>query len=305
MGIYDREYVWGSRRRARPAMWSVNTWIIIANIIVFVVDVMSRQSSLPIRAFGYFSTYKVTSQGGLEFWRFLTFQFLHADIMHIAFNMFGMYMFGPMVEAHLGRKRYLAFYLTCGIAGALFYLLLNAGGYLASQWGFRVPFLLFNDVKTPLVGASAGVFGVILACAYIAPNIVVQLLFPPIPLKLRTMAYLYVGIAAISVLFQSNNAGGEAAHLGGAAAGFVLIRRAHLLRDFFDVFTDSRKSARPPARAPDVPSRPPARRATTEEDAEVDRILAKVASQGLHSLTDAEKSLLRRATEARRSGGVA
>lgn len=310
MGIYDRDYAFGSSRRAsRSGMWSVNTWIIVANIAVFVLEAMTTPagSVSAFKVYGHFSTYKVTLAGGLEFWRFLTFQFLHANFMHIAFNMFGMFMFGPMVEAHLGRKRYLAFYLTCGVFGGLAYLLLNAGGVLAAQWGFSVPGLLFNDPRVPLVGASAGVFGVIMACAYIAPQTVVQLLFPPIPMKLRTMAYVYVGIAALSVIFGARNAGGEAAHLGGAAAGFVLIRRAHLLRDFFDVFSDSRKARRAKTAAgrPAPPSRPPARVASAAEEREVDRILEKVATQGLHSLTDAEKTILRRATEARRSGGSA
>lgn len=305
MGIHDRDYVWGkSSRAARPGLWSFNTYLITANIAVFILQIVMKPNAgafmgmSPVEELGYFSTYKVTLQGGLEFWRFLTFQFLHSGMMHIFFNMLGLYMFGSMVEAHLGSKRYIAFYLTCGVCGGLAYLLLNAGGTLAEHYGVKVPGLLFNDTKTPLVGASAGVFGVILACAYIAPNLVVQLMIPPIPLKMRTFAYVYVGIAAVSVIFGSRNAGGEAAHLGGAAAGFVLIRRAHLLRDFFDIFTDSRKST--PKRPPVAPLRD----ARPNAD-EVDRILDKVRAQGIHALSDHEKSILRKATDQQRSGGTA
>ncbi|GJQ29295.1 MAG: hypothetical protein HBSAPP03_11790 [Phycisphaerae bacterium] len=300
MGIYDRDYTFGRGGRAsRPGLWSFNTYLIIANIAVFLLQVFvpPRGGVSPVEAFGYFSTFKVTLDGGLEFWRFLTFQFLHSGMVHLFFNMLGLYMFGSMVEQHLGSKRYIAFYLTCGVCGGLAYLLLNAGGTLAAHYGVKVPGLLFNDPRTPLVGASAGVFGVILACAYIAPNLVVQLIFPPIPLRMRTFAYVYVGIAAASVIFGSRNAGGEAAHLGGAAAGFFLIRRAHLLRDFFDIFTDSRKATARRA--------PPPRREPGPDPAEVDRILDKVRAQGVHSLSESEKRILRQATEQRRSSGAA
>jgi len=251
----------------------------------------------PFHAYGHFSTYTLFK---LEVWRAITFQFLHASITHLLFNMLGLYFFGSMVEQYLGSKRYLAFYLVCGIAGALAYLGLNVAGYVTLEFfgSEKIPGLLYNASTTPLVGASAGVFGVIMACAFISPNSIVQLIFPPIPMKLRTMAFVYVGIAVLTVLFGGHNAGGEAAHLGGAVAGFFLIRRPHLLRDFFDVFTDSRKKG--PERPPEVrarPSNPPIR------DEEVDRILAKVSAEGLHSLTASEREALRRASESRRASG--
>jgi hypothetical protein len=76
------------------------------------------------------------------------------------------------------------------------------------------------------------------------------------------------------------------AHLGGAAAGYFFIRNSHLLRDFFDVFTDSRKAS--------------AARKVESERGEIDRILAKVKDQGLQSLSESEKRALRRATERER-----
>jgi hypothetical protein len=210
-----------------------------------------------------------------------------------------------MVEQHLGGKKYLAFYLTCGIFGGLVYLVLNAAGNILIARGLPpIPGLLFNDIRTPLVGASAGVFGIIMACAYIAPNTMMQLLFPPVSLRLKTLAYVYVGLAIASLLFGAKNAGGEAAHIGGAAAGAYFIRNSHLLRDFFDVFTDSRKhKPRAPrkrlwGRAPEAPAGP-----TRASEDEVDRILSKVATRGIHSLSEAEKTTLRRATESRRDAG--
>ncbi|NBC11674.1 MAG: rhomboid family intramembrane serine protease, partial [Planctomycetes bacterium] len=102
--------------------------------------------------------------------------------------------------------------------------------------GFAWAGLLSTTADTPLVGASAGLFGVLIAAAVIAPNAEVMLLFPPIPVKLRHLAIFFVFLAVYTVLFfghqPGQNAGGEAAHLGGAAMGYLLIRRAYLLNVF-------------------------------------------------------------------------
>jgi membrane associated rhomboid family serine protease len=239
---------------------------------------------------GHFSTLTAFQQ--LQVWRLVTFQFLHAGIMHLFFNMLGLWMMGRFVEENLGGKKYLAFYLVCGICGGLLYLILNGLGNILGP-SVRVPGLLFNETHTPLVGASAGVFGVIMACAYLAPNAVVQLIFPPIPLKMRTFAYAYVAIALASLFIGTSNAGGEAAHVGGAIAGFFFIRNTHLLRDFFDVFSDSRRAKRAAGRAGPAPI---FRTSEAEKDAQfqqnVDAILDKVRAQGLQSLTDKEKKTL-------------
>jgi membrane associated rhomboid family serine protease len=248
----------------------------------------------PFNAWGHFSTAKGFL--ALEVWRLVTFQFLHAGVIHIAFNMLGLYFFGPLVEQYLGGKRYAAFYLMCGICGGLAYLILNIIGMV----GISLPGALRVENTTPLVGASAGVFGVIMACAFIAPTMKVQLIFPPIPMQMRTMAYIFVGLAAANlIIFQGANQGGDAAHLGGAVAGYFFIRRPHLLHDFFEVLGPKKprsSGGRTEARGSVLRGgAEPAKR-----DAEVDRVLDKVRDEGLHSLTDAEKKVLREATEDRR-----
>jgi len=248
-----------------------------------------------IDAVGHFSTGKAFSD--LQLWRFLTFQFLHANFTHLLFNMLGLWFFGGMVEARLGPRRYAAFYLLCGAAGAALYLILNLLGY---GLGLRLPGVLFSDPYTPLVGASAGVFGVLLAAAALYPREIVYVMFA-IPMRLRTTVYIFTAVAAYNLLTQSSNAGGEAAHLGGAAAGALLIRRTHFLDEVVDFFSFSRRSptrrtARRPAGAPRGWYRD---EAEAERDA-VDRILAKVHARGIDSLTPEERETLRRAT--RRSG---
>ncbi|RMH29060.1 MAG: rhomboid family intramembrane serine protease [Planctomycetota bacterium] len=303
MGIYDRDYQreqprgrWGGggvgerRGVGNPRAWSVTLWLIVINVAVHFVGLLLLARPNPyypgswslLHQLGHFSVYEGFQR--LEVWRLVTFQFLHDpnSIFHILFNMFGLWVFGPMVEQVLGRKKFLAFYLMCGIAGGLLYLLLN----LLGAMNIPLPGVLTANPRTPLVGASAGVFGVIVACAYIAPEARVQLLFPPIPLKMSFFAYGYVAIAAFNLLFGGYNAGGDAAHLGGAIAGFFFIRRPHLLADFFDVLEDSRPAQRSKrAKGPRAPA-----------SNEVDRILDKVSREGIGSLTAKEKKILEKAS---------
>jgi membrane associated rhomboid family serine protease len=267
------------------------------------------QSSPPLRKWLSFSTataiYTDTPGvgfAGLEIWRFIGFQFCHADMNHLIFNMIGLFFFGPIVERFLGARKFLAFYLICGIAGAVLYLLLNAAGFAVLQVsGGRatVPGLLFNDPYTPLVGASAGIFGILIASARIMPNATV-LLFFIIPMRLKTLAYGLVIVAVGTVILGGarvgSNAGGEAAHLGGAIAGWWLIARPDRLQGFFDFFgrASERVSGHAARRATAAALRASQRRAA--EDAEVDRVLAKIKEFGIASLTEHERQVLKSAS---------
>lgn len=244
-------------RLGQMRLWRVATWLIAINAAVFLIDailagagwrfvhllatadgqiwrelfpLVSQVENLPrdrqyvavnpqpyqlMERWGYFSM--TTAVAGLQVWRWITFQFLHAGIGHLLGNMIGLYFFGPVIEDYLGRWRFLAFYLLCGIAGPVVYLVFALTGILQTS-----PF-------TPLIGASAGVFGILLAAAQVAPRAQVMLMFPPIPMQLRTLAYVLLGIAAFTVFTQGRNAGGEAAHLGGAALGFLLIKNPRFL----------------------------------------------------------------------------
>ena len=138
--------------------------------------------------------------------------FLHADPTHLVVNMLSLWWFGQPVEGHLGRARFLAFYLLSGIGGVLGYLLL---------WRMR---LLDVTPTSELLGASGCIFGLVAASAYLFPNRIVRWAFTPFQMRMVVLCGIYVGWALLNVLHRGPNAGGDAAHLGGAAVGFVLIR---------------------------------------------------------------------------------
>jgi membrane associated rhomboid family serine protease len=270
---------------ARVKMWSFSTWIIAINVAVFLIDaILVKGGGKPYLALlGYFSA-DTAIQGG-QVWRFLTFQFLHAGLGHLLMNMLGIYFFGPLIERHFGSKRFLAFYLLCGVAGPIAYMLLWASG------------LLVTTASVPLVGASAGVFGILIAAAVIAPDAMVYVMMI-FPVKLRHLAILLIFIAAYTVIFfghkPGENAGGEAAHLGGAALGYLFIRRPYLLNWADRLSVGSVKD-----RVADKVEQSKTQR-NQKLQMEVDRILRKVHDQGIAALTEKEKRTLAEATERQR-----
>jgi membrane associated rhomboid family serine protease len=233
MGLYDRGYMrepaGGRGLGISLAGISITMWLIGINVAVFLLDKMLQRAGWsyvlfqgpavvgqfgPLELWGHFSV--TTAVQSYQIWRFLTFQFLHADLEHLIFNMLALYFFGPIVESYLGSRRFLPFYLLCGIGGVAMYLILWMVGFQISYpW-------------VPLVGASAGIFGILIAAALVAPNATVMFMMI-FPMPLRTLAWLFIAYAIWIVISRGQNAGGEAAHLGGAAVGWLLMQRPHML----------------------------------------------------------------------------
>jgi membrane associated rhomboid family serine protease len=141
-------------------------------------------------------------------WQLLTYGFLHGDLMHIVFNMFMLWMFGRELELVMGQRRFLTYYLTCVIGAGLIQLIV-AG---LQGDGVRV------------VGASGGVFGLLLAFGMAFPNRMIMLLFPPIPMKAKYMVILF-GILELYFGLSGSTPGiANFAHLGGMLFGYLLIQ---------------------------------------------------------------------------------
>jgi len=194
-----------------------------------------------------------------------------------------------------GGGRVSGFYLLWGVGCGLFSWLLTVAGILPERG-------LLAGIDTPLVGASAGLYGFIVGVAFIQPKAMVQLLIPPVTLTMRNAALIFIGIAVAVIagdillggsLFQ--NSGGEAGHLGGALAGFLLMKFPFLLGK------GSRpgKILRPKQfRLKSEPKLRPRSEVDLAAAGEVDRILDKIARDGLQSLSEQERKTLHQAAEA-------
>ena len=148
--------------------------------------------------------------GGAAFmpWQLLTYAFLHASLGHLFFNMLALLMFGAPLEYTWGTKRFLIYYFVCVVGAGLTYL-----GWAALM-----------HIAEPVIGASGGVFGLLLAYGMLFPTQRVMLLFPPIPMNART---LVIGYGALELLLGVTGAGGNVAHfahLGGMLFGWLTIR---------------------------------------------------------------------------------
>ncbi len=141
-------------------------------------------------------------------WQVVTYMFLHGGFGHLFFNMFALWMFGRTLEYDLGSKRFLTYYMVCGIGAALVQIAVN---YL-------------TDTQAYTVGASGAVYGILLAFGMLHPNNIIMLMFPPIPLKAKWFVVIYGAIELMSGL--SDRVGDNVAHfahLGGMIWGFLLL----------------------------------------------------------------------------------
>lgn len=234
-----------------PRNISVTNALIILCVVVFIIGMTMQTPALlgipypyspaettPLTEVRFSYSWFTCFQEG-QLWRLITYQFCHANVGHLLFNMWALFFFGPAVEHVFGPKKFLLFYLICGIAGALCSSLLAGMDWysslppyaqgtctaLAEYTGYAGAVHPWQMV--PLIGASASIYGVMVATAFLYPDVLVSLVFPPITLKLRTFALGVIGIAVVTILFNLSNAGGEAGHLGGIimAALIMTVRR--------------------------------------------------------------------------------
>ncbi len=145
---------------------------------------------------------------GFAPWQLVTYAFLHGGLVHLAFNMFALYMFGGAIELVFGTRRYLIYYFACVVSAGLTQLL----------------FAALSGGLYPTIGASGGVFGLLLAYGLYFPNNRVMLIFPPIPMRARTFVFVYAAIELFLGVTGTQEGVAHFAHLGGMLGGFALLR---------------------------------------------------------------------------------
>lgn len=216
--------------------------LLILNIICFIGSQFFEPAT---RMFGVY----YPDSPFFRIWQIITYMFMHGNLPHIFFNMFALFMFGPVLEQIMGSKRFINFYLITGLGALVLQFAVQAievysiaGTISASQWlefdmlrgmvygnhpsmtneNFSTIVSVYN---TPMVGASGAIYGLLIAFAFLFPNTSLYLMFIPVPVKAKyfipvlIVVELFLGVSRIS--------GGSIAHfahIGGALFGFILLK---------------------------------------------------------------------------------
>lgn len=259
--------------------------LLLINVVVFVLQMLLDQARAGY-PFGMISAwFGATPAAFWQVWRYVTFQFLHdtRSIWHVALNMLGLYMLGTPLEGLWGPRRFVKFYLSCGIVSGLAYVII---GQAVAQ-----------GLDTPIVGASGGVYGIVLACAVLFPQFKLIFFLFPVPIR---MAALIIFGGMILVILGSVSGGrygpqfwSDVAHLGGAAAAAFWIWG---LPKLSQATAEARVKRQEGAWQRKLEGQ-------ADERAEVDRILQKVHDHGINSLSAREKRTLQIATKRQRDDG--
>lgn len=276
----------------------------------------------------------LTDMGGLHFFlasdfnvlQLLTYMFLHAGFTHILFNMFGLWMFGRVMESVWGPRKFLFYYISCGIGAGLmqeiaqfvqFYMMIKADYPMAGLADIieagHMNSMLLNGWTT--VGASGAIYAILLAFGMTFPNERIFIFPLPLPIKAKWFVIFYAAIELFSAISVSGDGVAHMAHLGGMLFGFLMIRywNSHPgagygrsngaqffdnLKNTFDQYRNRRARPDDTGRATQDTDRTRqetdweynARKKANQD--EIDRILDKIRKSGYDSLTKEEKQKL-------------
>ncbi|MBC7615096.1 MAG: rhomboid family intramembrane serine protease [Pedobacter sp.] len=217
--------------------------LLIINVLFFAAKWLFEAQGIPITQ--YLAVFYFDSPF-FKIWQPITYMFMHANMMHIFFNMFALYSFGGILEAHWGGKKFINFYLITGL------------GALALQWAvqafevYQITGSPVNDIATlealgnqtiysiyagPMVGASGAIFGLLVAFAMLYPNMEMYIMFIPVPVKAKYIIPVYIVIELfLGVGKFSGDSVAHFAHLGGALIGFILVKLWRNNNTFYDYY---------------------------------------------------------------------
>ena len=200
---------------------------VVKNLVIINVLVFLAQQAMPQLTPQFMGHYPLG--GGFEPWQVISHMFMHGGVGHLFFNMFALVVFGSALERVWGSKRFLQYYLLCGIGAFLIfeatvgYSLYNLIGQISIEQSIGL-----------VIGASGAVYGLLLGFGILFPNTELMLLFPPIPIKAKYFVILY-GLLELSMAMSNNQGDNVAhvAHLGGMIIGYILIKKWQNSRDVF------------------------------------------------------------------------
>ena len=193
--------------------------LLIVNVIMFVATLINED--FMIRTFAMF----YPASPLFRWWQPLTHMFMHGGWWHILFNMYTLVMFGMVVERALGTKKFLILYFVTGLGAVA----LHTGvewldiHRLAASTDMSAQASIIDILRTPMVGASGAIYGVLVAFAMLYPEARMTLIFPPVTLDAKWMVAIFIGIELLTGITGTQVGIAHFAHLGGALFGFLLV----------------------------------------------------------------------------------
>ena len=174
--------------------------LLIANVVVFIAQLYFQSTERSLEVYG--ALWPVGS-GNFKVWQLVTYMFMHADFRHILFNMIALWMFGIKLEYSWGSKRFLQFYMICGLIAGIVQLALQKG-------------------NLPSLGASGAIMGVLAAFGYLFPNSEVLIYFSPVKAKYAITGFILIDVFGV-IMPKVGDLVGHYAHLGGALTGLIIV----------------------------------------------------------------------------------
>ena len=187
--------------------------LIAANVAIFVLEAISGPSFLARFALwpvGHFSVAQFDGPVGFKVWQLITCGFLHANLIHLAINMYALWMFGSDVERAIGPRHYLTLYFASMLCSSATQLLVVS--------------MMTSAGVYPTIGASGAIFGILLAFGMLFPRRTIVLLIPPIPMPAIVFVILYAFLELFSGVFGTDQGVAHFAHLGGMIGAYLTLR---------------------------------------------------------------------------------
>ena len=291
--------------------------LLVINVLAFLATYVLQRSGIDLNALLGLHFFKASN---FHVYQFLTYMFLHGGFTHILFNMFALWMFGSVIERVWGPKKFLFYYIVCGVGAGIMQEMVQYVNYVVqglaayeyvNMGGAQISMDSYINMWTT-IGASGAVYGILLAFGMIFPNERLFIIPFPFPIKAKWLIVGYIAIELFSALSGPGDGVAHMAHLGGMLFGFLLIRywQRHpdssqrfgrsYGQEFFDNMRRRYEDRQRRQQRPDMHAEQSRRRETDEEynqrqrqnQEEIDAILDKIRKSGYDSLTKEEKQKL-------------
>ena len=292
--------------------------LLVINVLAYLATWVLQRSGVDLNALLGLHFFMASD---FRVYQFLTYMFLHGSFTHILFNMFALWMFGSVIERVWGPKKFLFYYIVCGVGAGIVQELVQYGSYMAqglaayqyvNMGGAQISMDSYINMWTT-IGASGAVYGILLAFGMIFPNERLFIIPFPFPIKAKWLIVGYIVIELFSAMSGPGDGVAHMAHLGGMLFGFLLIRywRKHpdssqrfgrsYGQEFFDNLRRKYEERQRSQHMHAEQTRWEEQRRETDEEynerqrknqEEVDAILDKIRKSGYDSLTKEEKQKL-------------